>query len=449
MNIPLEVTMTFRPRSRGLVAFGAACTLALTACSAGSLGSSDKASAGSVAITYLIGNQEQDLKAANQLTKDFTAKNPGITIKLDTRPAGTEGDNIVKTRLSTGDMADVFIYNTGSLFQAIAPQKNLVPISDQPYIGNLDDNFKKTVTAGDQVYGVPSGGFMGGAILYSIPVYTRLGLKVPTTWAEFMANNAKIKAAGIAPVIQTYGETWTSQLFVLGDFHNVAAAEPDFADKYTKNQAKYATSPAAVKGFEHTQQVHDAGYENKDFASAKVPDGLRMLAQGKGAHYPILSGVVSDMVATYPNAAKDVGLFALPGDDAAKNGLTVWTPGGVYIPTTTTGDRLDAAKKFLAFIASPDGCKSLAAAAAPTGPYAVKGCALPADVPEAIKDMQPYLDKPGASSLALEFVSPVKGPSLEQITVEVGSGIRKAKDGAARYDDDVKKQAQQLGLAGW
>ena len=41
------------------------------------------------------------------------------------------------------------------------------------------------------------------------------------------------------------------------------------------------------------------------------------------------------------------------------------------------------------------------------------------------------------------------GPSLEQITVEVGSGIRSAKDGAALYDEDVKKQAQQLGLPGW
>ena len=46
-------------------------------------------------------------------------------------------------------------------------------------------------------------------------------------------------------------------------------------------------------------------------------------------------------------------------------------------------------------------------------------------------------------------MSPVKGPSLEQITVEVGSGLRTAKDGAALYDEDVKKQAQQLGLAGW
>ena len=128
--------MTFRPGTRGLAVL-AVCSLALTACSAGSLGSSEDAGGGSsVEITYLIGNQEQDLKDAQQLTKDFTAKNPGITVNLETRPAGSEGDNIVKTRLSTGDMTDVFAYNTGSLFQAIAPDKNLVSISDQPYIGD-------------------------------------------------------------------------------------------------------------------------------------------------------------------------------------------------------------------------------------------------------------------------------------------------------------------------
>jgi raffinose/stachyose/melibiose transport system substrate-binding protein len=43
----------------------------------------------------------------------------------------------------------------------------------------------------------------------------------------------------------------------------------------------------------------------------------------------------------------------------------------------------------------------------------------------------------------------VKGPALEQITVEVGSGLRSAQSGAQLYDKDVKKQAQQLGLKGW
>jgi raffinose/stachyose/melibiose transport system substrate-binding protein len=31
----------------------------------------------------------------------------------------------------------------------------------------------------------------------------------------------------------------------------------------------------------------------------------------------------------------------------------------------------------------------------------------------------------------------------------VGSGLRSAEDGAKLYDEDVEKQAQQLGLEGW
>ena len=50
---------------------------------------------------------------------------------------------------------------------------------------------------------------------------------------------------------------------------------------------------------------------------------------------------------------------------------------------------------------------------------------------------------------ALEFLSPIKGPVLEQITVAVGSGLTHAEDGAALYDQDVEKQAKQLGLPGW
>ena len=422
--------------------------LALSACGAGSLGSSDDEGT-AVSLSFLVDNSQESLKPAEQLAKDFTARNPDITVKVETRPQGGEGDNVVKTRLSTGDMSDVFMYNSGSLFQALAPQQNLVPVTDQPFAAQLDDNFKTTVTADGQLYGAPFGASMGGAMLYNKAVYARLGLQVPKTWADFMANNAKIKSAGVAPVIQTYQDTWTSQLLVLGDFHNVSAAEPGFAADYTAGRTKYATSPAAVKGFTHLQQLHDAGYLNSDFASAKMEDGLAKLAKGQGAHYPILTSVVGGLAATFPEQAGDVGLFAIPGDDAARNGLTVWAAAGVYIPKSTEGAKLEAARKFLAYIASPDGCASFSAANAPSGPYMVKGCTLPADVPQAIKEMQPYIDTPGASSLALEFLSPIKGPALEQITVEVGSGIREAADGAALYDQDVKKQAQQLGLPGW
>ena len=84
-----------------------------------------------------------------------------------------------------------------------------------------------------------------------------------------------------------------------------------------------------------------------------------------------------------------------------------------------------------------------------TGPYLVNGCDLPDDVPAYVADMLPYFETEGGTEPALEFLSPIKGPSLEQITVAVGSGITSPEEGAEQYDADVEKQAQQLGLEGW
>ena len=83
------------------------------------------------------------------------------------------------------------------------------------------------------------------------------------------------------------------------------------------------------------------------------------------------------------------------------------------------------------------------------GPFAVTTCELPGRRRRRpSSDLSAYVDE-GNVTPALEFLSPIKGPALEQITVEVGSGIRRAEDGAELYDQDVEKQAQQLGLEGW
>ena len=126
--------------------------------------------------------------------------------------------------------------------------------------------------------------------------------------------------------------------------------------------------------------------------------------------------------------------------------MTLWMPAGMYIADTTEHE--DVARAFLAFIASVEGTEAQTATAAPAGPYLVEGATLPDDVLPAVQDVQAYIDA-GNVGPALEFVSPLKGPSLEQITVEVGSGLRSAEDAAALYDEDVEKQAQQLGLPGW
>ena len=125
---------------------------------------------------------------------------------------------------------------------------------------------------------------MGGGILYNKKIYADLGLTVPTTWAEFAANNEAIKAAGIAArSCATFGDTWTSQLFVLADYYNVQAAVPDFAEQYTTNQIKYATTPAALAGFQHLQEAFEKGWWQEDFGVDKFDDGLRHARRGRDA----------------------------------------------------------------------------------------------------------------------------------------------------------------------
>ena len=66
-----------------------------------------------VTLTFYEYNEDAMVAAAEGLAADFTALNPHVTIDVETRPGGTEGDNLVKTRLATGDMTDLFQYTSG------------------------------------------------------------------------------------------------------------------------------------------------------------------------------------------------------------------------------------------------------------------------------------------------------------------------------------------------
>lgn len=400
-----------------------------------------------VTLSLLGAQNENDELMIEALTEAYTALHPNVTFDIEVAAAGgTEVDNLVKTRLATGEMNDIFYYNSGSLLQALHPSDTLVDLSQEPFIANIVESFLPTVSQNGGIFGVPVGYASAGGILYNKKVYEDLGLSVPKTWDEFAANNEKIKAAGMSPVLQTYGDTWTAQLFVLADNYNVAQAVPNFAEDYTNNKAKYAAIPEARAGFEHLQEGFEKDWYQQDFATARFEQGLEMLANGEVPQYPMLTQVMNTVANNWPDKVNDVGFFAQPGPDAAKNGATVWMPLAFYIPKTSA--HIDVAKDFFAFVASTAGTDAITAKVTPAGPYLIKGATLPDDVLPFVNDLNGYIDS-GNAYPALEFLSPIKGPNLEQICVAVGTGQMTPEEAAAAYDLDVEKQAQQLGLPGW
>lgn len=63
------------------------------------------------------------------------------------------------------------------------------------------------------------------------------------------------------------------------------------------------------------------------------------------------------------------------------------------------------------------------------------------------EDMQAYFDE-GKTAPALEFLTPIKGATCEQITTSAAFGQVDAETAAQMYDEDCKKSAVQQGL-GW
>lgn len=411
-------------------------------------GSSESGSSGKqekVKLSLLVDNSQDSINIGEALIKAFTEKYPHIEIELETRPQGSEGDNFVKTRLATGDMNDIFFYNSGSLLQALNPEQNLLDLTGEPFLDNLLESYLPVVSSNGKVFGVPFRSSVAGGWFYNKKIYEEYGLSVPKTWDELMANLEKLKGTGVAPIIGSYKDTWTSQLIVLADFYNVLQEEPNFPEDYTANKAKYADTPAALRSFQKLGET--VGYYNEDLLATTYDTALAMLAEGKGAHYPMLSFAVPVLVQNFPDLVDDIGFFAQPGDDPNKVGLTVWMPDSAYASANTKHP--EEVKLFLSFIASTEGMDVVSSVTTPSGPYVVKGAELPDNVPQVVKDMLPYFNTEGKTSPALEFLSPVKGPMLEQLTVEVGAGMRSPEEAAALYDQDVEKQAQQLGLEGW
>lgn len=393
-------------------------------------------------VTLTVGYPTSFVPDAFEVVAEMAKEQMGITIVA--QPYSDADETTLRSLLASGEAPDLIFYNSGSLMKRLNPSEYFVDISTYENLMNrMEDTFKSSVTVDKAVYGIPQSASMGGGVLYNKEMYKKYGLKVPKTWDEFLQNCEVLKEAKETAVIGTFGSSWTSQLVFLADYYNITAEEPDFSKEFESGKAKYATTPIAVRSFEKYADI--IPYYNEDYAVATYDDGCVILAEGEGCHYFMQTQALSNIYSLYGKDVVDkIGFFAVPGDDADKNGMTVWPPNAVYV--SKDSDKIDAAVKFLEFYISDEALDAYSEIQLPTGPYSVVGYASKGEAFKAVEeDMQAYFDE-GRTALAQEYETPVKGPGCESICVEVANGQVTGQEAAVKYDKDCYKQAVQLGL---
>lgn len=403
----------------------------------GSSEDGDKPYAG-ITLKWWAGNAENN--PGTQAVMEAATEKLGMEFEVEVNPGGSEGDNIIKTRMASGDLPDFMAYNSGSKLYDLNPSRGFMDISDWDIVDKFDDAFLSSVTIDGAVYGAPQSSTQAGAVIYYKPDYEELKLEVPHTWDEFVDNCKALSDAGKTPVYFTGGETWATQVLFLGDYYNIAAANPTFADDYTEGKAKYADVAEATRSWTKYEDLVD--YLNADKSAATVTDGNFAIATGEATHWFILTQQLPLILENAENP-DDIGVFGVPGDDADNHGLTVWEPMSWYVNKDT--ENVDAIKAFFEFYYSEEALDLYFGIYGANGPSCIKGYELPESVCSAVRvDMQQYFDD-GKTVPALEYQSPIKGTTCEQMTTAVGLGQMSGEEAAAMYDDDCKKSAVQLG----
>ena len=161
-----------------------------------------------------------------------------VTYSLE-MPSADTAPEILKTRLSTKDDLDVFMFHAINEKAQYYKAGYLEDLSSEPWVADLYDSAKQAVTYEEKVVGLPLESLTWG-MLYNKDLFNELGIEPALTLSELKSNSEKITAAGKTPFLAAYNEAWIPQLFLpltVGAYVN--SSHPDFIDKMNGNESSF------------------------------------------------------------------------------------------------------------------------------------------------------------------------------------------------------------------
>ncbi len=238
-------------KRRTIAALATTTTLLLAGCSV-SNGGPAPSSGGPLSgtIRVLSNWSGSEGKAFQAMVDGFTAKNPGVTVKLDTVPFD-QTQAVITQQFAAGNPPAAAVALPGIVRQ----------LSSQGLLMNLDSLWNSWETAGEynkSLRAIAAGsdghtdavyvkGNVNGLIWYKTATLAAAGLTVPPpSWGSFIAMLDQVKAKGHAPFSVGAKDVWVPTQWVDPILLNVAGAT-----KYAQLQRGKIgwDDPAVVKAF--------------------------------------------------------------------------------------------------------------------------------------------------------------------------------------------------------
>ncbi|MDR8409427.1 extracellular solute-binding protein [Nonomuraea sp. 3-1Str] len=384
----------------------AACCLALAAaaCSTSGGGSTTAASPGQVLTLAAAG--QGPAKAA---IAAFEKANPGVTVKATFTEDDASYQQQVRTQLASGTAPDVFrMWPGGGNTMAVrdlGKDGMLMDLSGEGWAGGMSTDLKAVTTdPAGKVVAVPVTIGAIGAV-WNDQALQASGLAKPTTWPEVLTFCKEAKAKGVVPFALGLKSAWVTQLVPYALTASlVYGPNPSFTQQQKEGKATFAASEWK-QALEKYLKMRDEGCFNDSPNGVGYDEQMQMFGQGKALGVVhVLSAVQSAL--EYAPKGTTFSMTPFPATDSAE-GTYVPVSVGIVYGVNAKAANPELARKFVQFLASPEG-QAVYATASGSSP----ALAAPGFKADALQ--QPVLDAVAAKKSTLYPDQAWPGPKVQQ-----------------------------------
>lgn len=223
----------------------------------------------------------------DKIIKAFEAKNPNINVKYSYYNYSPQYLTALKAGAASNSLPDLIGLQPGSLTQQYRPY--LAPLNElasQEWGPNWTAKIFP-IAVKQMLMGNPSGDSnfyimphetQVICIWYNTEIFSKLGLKVPTTLSDLVSVSKTLSANGYIPMYQGAADGWQNENVYLMLANQLA---PGLIDKAQYGQAPW-TSPGLVKAMQVWGQLFTDGVFQKGALGAHAyPTGAQLFSQGK------------------------------------------------------------------------------------------------------------------------------------------------------------------------
>jgi alpha-glucoside transport system substrate-binding protein len=337
-------------------------------------GGSGETGTGDKQIEVMYGFGGDQSKGFEATMKQFE-QSSGITVKLT--EASQSFDTLIRPRVQGNNPPDIALFPQPGLMLDFAKQGKLQDLSSlldvERVRGQLIPGILDTGTLDGKVYGVIASMNVKSLVWYPKKTFAAKGYQVPTTIAELEALTNQIKADGTTPWcvgMESAAATGWVATDWMEDFV-LRYGGPEKYDQWVRHEIPFndAVVVQSAQEFEKLALAEGnvfggrKGVVSNNFGTAMNPmfdDPPKCFLHRQG-NFITQGGFLKESVRK--NLDEEVGVFQLPGTDAANKPLLV----GGDLAAAFTND--EDTKKAMEFIASPTFAFANIAASSYLSPY--------------------------------------------------------------------------------